>query len=310
MFVDLLYGWLGVRLALSIVFGVRAANRLRHDETSRRAFAWMGRFHLAGAAVTWVLEALVRVDARPLAGPLAQVLVFPLMLLYTCWVPVVDALGFMAVSALVAVLLVRRRLARYRDELILGEPEQRVQAARACEFLGRLAAPAMPELLEVAADPDPELRFRAVRAVGAIRPADPEATDRVRRALTDTDPKVRAAAGCTLAMLGAGDHPAVVPGVIAALKADEDDMREAGVRAAWKLEAAAAPAIDPLVSLAEHWKLGRMAIEALAVIGEPAAPALTRLRSHPDPKVQEAALGALNRIEMAAAEESAARGDA
>src|SRR5262245_48257814 len=185
MLVDLLYAWLAVRLVLSIAFGVRAANRLRYDETSEQAFSRMGCFHGGGAAVTWVLEALIRWFNLPPAGPVVQLVVFPLMLLYTFWVPLLDGLGFMAISGLVAFLLVRWRLVRYRDELLLGEPEQRIRAARACEFLGTWARTAVPELLEASTDTDTELRAHAARALGRIQIRPSEVLESLNRLLAD-----------------------------------------------------------------------------------------------------------------------------
>jgi HEAT repeats len=307
MFVDVLYAWLVVRLAVSLGLGARAANRLRHDESSRRAFAWVGRLHVIGAGVTWLLEALVRVEERPIAGLLPKLLALPIMLLWTCWVPVTDAFAFGAVTALIAVLLVRRRLARYRDELILGEPEQRVRAAQACEFLGRLAEPALPELVEVTSDPDPELRYRAVRAIGAVRPRDPATvSDTLRRALRDSDPRVRMAAGCSLTTLGAADPAAVLPEVAAALRSGDEDLQAVAVKAAEALSFNAVPLVELLAGLAGHWKLGQAAIQALRTIGEPAIPVLTKLSEDADPTVQQAAIGALGHIEIMVAEEQAA----
>ena len=307
MFLELLYTWLVVRLGVSLALGARAANRLRHDETSRRAFAWVGRLHVIGAGVTWLLEALVRVEDRAIAGLLPKLLALPIMLLWTCWVPGVDALAFGAVTAVAAILLVRRRLARYRDELILGEPEQRVRAAQACEFLGRLAEPALAELVEVTSDPDTELRYRAVRAIGAVRPRDPAAVaDTLRRALRDSDQRVRMAAGCALTTLGAADPSAVLPEIEAALRSADEDLQALGVRATEALGVDAVPLVDLLAGLAGHWKLGQRAIQALRTIGEPAIPVLTRLSEHADPAIQQAAIGALGHIELVGEERAAA----
>jgi hypothetical protein len=300
MFVELLYTWLAARLGLSMALGARAANRLRHDESSRRAFAWIGRLHMIGALITWVLEALVRVEERPVAGVLARLALLPIMLLWTCWVPLADGLAFGAVTAVVAVLLVRRRLARYRDELILGEPEQRARAAQACEFLGHMAEAALPELLEVSADPDPELRYRAVRAIGAVRSRDPVANEVLRRAINDNDSRVRIAAGCALAKLDVSSQSVVLPSVAGALSSEDEELQSLGVRAADSLGAQAAPLVDLLASLAGHWKLGGVAIQVLQDIGAPAVPALLRLAQNADPAVQDAARGALAHMDLAA----------
>src|SRR4051812_7332614 len=105
VFEEILYGWLAFRLALSVALGVRTANRLRRDETSRRAFAWVAHLHLIGCGITWVLEATVRA-ANLGVGAAAAVIAIPVLLLYTIWVPFVDGLGFAAVTAIVAIVLV------------------------------------------------------------------------------------------------------------------------------------------------------------------------------------------------------------
>src|SRR2546423_1541385 len=83
-----------------------------------------------------------------------------------------------------------------------GGAGPRVRAARACEFLGWLARPAVPELLEAAAGPDADLRFRVARALGRVNPRDPAAAlDALRRGLADPDDRVARAAACALAWL-------------------------------------------------------------------------------------------------------------
>jgi hypothetical protein len=295
MFEEILYGWLAFRLGLSIALGVRTANRLRRDETSRTAFAWVVRLHVICAGVTWILEAMVRAANIP-AGGLVAVGVFPMLLMYTVWVPFVDGLGFAAVTAIVAVVLVRRRLVRYRDEMLLGEPEQRLRAAQACEFLGWLARQAVPELVQATSDPEAELRYRAVRALGAIRPDETDTVDALRRCLTDRDGRVRIAAGCALARLKAADNAIVLPGVLAALQSEDDDLRELGVRAASVMKQDAAPAAELLAAMTEHWKLAAAAFEALRAIGPAAQPALNKLLTHPKKTVRQSASIALSQI--------------
>src|SRR4051812_28783321 len=121
MLEDILYGWLVVRLLLSVALGVRAANRLRHDPATRAELRRMVGFHLTAAGVTWVLEALIREGNLPGNGaPVMRLLVLPIVLIWTIWVPLVDTAAFFVVSAAVAAALARSRLARYRQELILG----------------------------------------------------------------------------------------------------------------------------------------------------------------------------------------------
>jgi HEAT repeat protein len=257
----------------------------------------MMRLHLLLGAVTWTLEAAIRMANAP-PGPAAQAGTFPLMLAYTVWVPFVDCLAFAGVSMAVAILLVRQRLDRYLEELARGEPDQRMRAARACEFLGRTARRAVPELLVAAADPDAELRYAVLRALGSICPVDPAEAEPVHRALTDRDDRVRTAAACVLAIHGLADGSAVLAGVTTALASNDDDMKAMGVRAATNIGPAAAAAVEPLGALAaEHWRLSNAAIVALKAIGPAAEPTLRKLSVHKDPVIRGGASGALSCIE-------------
>jgi HEAT repeat protein len=230
-----------------------------------------------------------------LAGPNA-IGAFPVVLLYTVWVPIVDGLGFAAVTAIVAVLLVRRRLTEYRDQMLLGEPEQKVRAAQACEFLGCLGREAVPELIQATVDSDSDLRYRAVRALGIVKPREAEAVDAIRRCLTDRDGRVRIAAGCALGRLKIEESGIVLPSILAALQSDDDDLREIGVRAAITLRFDAAPAVEPIAALADYWKFSGVAFEALRSIGPAARPALTRLQHHPKQSIRRSATIALSQI--------------
>jgi HEAT repeat protein len=295
--------WLVIRLLISAVLGVRTANRLRHDETSQRAVRQMGALHLVAACVTWVLEAFIRDQNLPaVAGPVAGIILFPFMLITTVWVPIVDAVVFFLISAVISVLLVRRRLTRYREELLLGEPYQRARAADACSFLGRLGRPALPELMHVAGDPDAELRFRTARALGRVNPRDrAEPVACLRQSLVDSEKRVRLMAACALAMLGEADPP-VVDGVLTALAMpDEEDLRGEGYRAIPKLGPAAGElGAERLLALTDHWKYTWGAATMLSHIGAPAVPALVVLLSHPKIRVRSAAAASLGRIGPAA----------
>jgi HEAT repeat protein len=216
--------------------------------------------------------------------------------LYTVWVPIVDGLGFAAVTAIVGICLVHSWLTEYRDQMLLGEPEQKLRAAQAWEFLGSLAREAVPELNQATVDTDADLRYRAVRALGAVKPSDADPIDAIRRCLTDRDGRVRIAAGCALARLQVEESDIVLPAILAALQSNDDDVRELGVRAAVTLRHDAAPAVDPIAALADHWKFSAAAIEALRLIGPAARPALTRLQHHPKQSIRRSATIALSQI--------------
>jgi hypothetical protein len=294
--------WLVVRLLISIALGVRTANRLRHDETSRRAVRQMGTLHVAAACVTWALEALIREQNLPPAGPVGGVLLFPFMLLVTTWVPLVDTVVFFLISAVISIVLVRRRLGRYREELLLGEPEQRARAADACSFLSWLARRALPELLQVAGDPDADLRFRTARALGRVgRHNLTDTKVALRQVLTDREERVRLMAACALAMLGETDPP-VVDGVLAALSAEDEDLRGEAFRAVSKLGPAAGDlGAERVLALVDHWKYTWAVPSTLSMIGPPAVPALVVLLVHPKARFRSTVAGALGRLGAAAA---------
>jgi len=312
MLENLLYGWLVVRLLLSIALGVRAANRLRYDAATRAELHRMVGFHMVAAGVTWFLEALIREQNLPAnGGPVLRVFVFPMLLIWTVWVPLVDTAGFFVVSAAVAAGLARSRLGRYRQELLLGEPAQRVRAARACEFLGKLARPAVPELVDVMTDPDRELRYRAARALGRVEAPEPGGSiAALRRALADPDERVALAAGCALALRKESDPP-VVAGVVAALADPDDEMRGEGLRAVRVLgPAAGADAPERVLALVDHWKFGTMVPLTLGKIGPESVPALAVLLTHRSPQIRSAAatqLGKLGQRALAAVPELEAR---
>jgi HEAT repeat protein len=298
MLENLLYGWLVVRLLLSIALGVRTANRLRHDAASQAELHRMVGFHLIAAGVTWFLEGLIRMGNMPVNGaPVVQAFIFPFALISTIWVPASDTIGFALVSVAVAAGLARMRLGRYRQELILGEPEQRVRAARACEFLGQLARPAIPELLEALTDPDPVLCFRAARALGRVVPHDPvPVIDALRRALADRDERVCLAAACALALLKQ-TNPAVAAGAVAALTVEDDEIRGEGLRAVRVLgPAAGADAPERVLAMVDHWKFGTMVPLTLGKVGPEAIPALAVLLTHRLPRIRSAAATELGKL--------------
>jgi hypothetical protein len=312
MLENLLYGWLVVRLLLSVVLGVRTANRLRHDAATQAELHRMVGFHIVAAGVTWFLEALIRENNMPVNGaPVVRAFVFPMVLIWTVWVPFVDTAGFFLVSVAVAAGLARARLGRYREELLLGEPGQRVRAARACEFLAQLARPAVPELVDVMTDPDPDLRYRAARALGRVEPREPTAAvEALRRALFDRDERVVLAAACALAQLKESSAP-VVAGAVAALAAADDEVRGEGLRAVRVLgPAAGTDAPERILALVDHWKFGSMVPLTLGKIGPEAVPALAVLLAHRSSQIRSAAatqLGKLGRRALAAVPELEAR---
>lgn len=89
--------------------------------------------------------------------------------------------------------------------------QTRANAALLLGELGPEAQPAVAELGRLAAeDPQWDVRFRAVEALGRMGPAAADAEAQLRDAAQDEDPNVRAAAEAVLAQLG-GEPAAAEP---------------------------------------------------------------------------------------------------
>jgi HEAT repeat protein len=196
--------------------------------------------------------------------------------------------------------------------------ELRSQAARALGKIGPGASEAIPVLIVmVAKDAQAEARASAAGALGlVIEPTElPKgAVPALRKALADSNAGVREKAAWALGALQLRAPrntkvmpPQVIADLAQALRQEKDPKARAGM--AWALgqfgesAATAIPAVAALLKDGDQ-ATRQAAIEALALIGEPALPALADgLRSkHED--VRKAALAALAKSSGSGAEEA------
>ncbi len=141
----------------------------------------------------------------------------------------------------------------------------------AAEALGRVgtgAHAAVPELIAAAADPRPDVRWRAVWALGRIGPAATPAVPVLREALADTDVRWRAAEA--LGGIGPGAVEAV-PDLVTLLADPSSNVRWRAAQALGAIGAReAAPALAMAVrDPAENVRLA--AVEGLVAIAAPSA---------------------------------------
>ena len=163
-------------------------------------------------------------------------------------------------------------------ELLSGDERRAESAATSLPAFGR---PALQALLALAASPQPDSRWWAVRALAGFTEADAQAC--LIRRLEDLDPSVRQCAA-----LGLRHHPTgdAVPALARAM-ADDDTLVSrlaADALAAW---GAIAVAHLQQALLSEHPRVRIEATRALAAIRDPSAiPALFAALRDPTPLVE------------------------
>ncbi|MFC5138149.1 HEAT repeat domain-containing protein [Actinomycetospora rhizophila] len=223
-------------------------------------------------------------------------------------------------GALVSVLERRGARERARRGTHRARPGERARSAHLLGVLG--GADALPRLVALLADRDPEVRAVAARALGHL--ADPSAAAPLVRALAapdarlphqealsavartgiashgallraadDLDPRVRARAVEALGLVGAvGAAPRLVTALV------EDPVAEVRLRAARALGRLGSPvALEPLLAAtagSEPAPLRATAAQALGALGaRTAVPVLARLVADPDHWVAHTAAAAL-----------------
>lgn len=143
-----------------------------------------------------------------------------------------------AASALAAIG--PRGLARLRQALRSESPGVREDAARALGEAGREGGPAVEDLLTCAGDPDPRVADGAVRALGAIAPADPRVVEALVARAREA-PRLRGAVGDSLAQAGRTGAETLAPLL-------EGDDGEEAVWAAEVLVRIGAPALGSVAA--------------------------------------------------------------
>jgi len=118
--------------------------------------------------------------------------------------------------------------------LSTGSPADRQAAADALADQGLAAQEAAPQLIAALAANDPDLRWRAARALGVI--GDAQAVPALRKQAADSVPLVRAQALFALGRLKAADEDSL-KAIIGRMTDDDVQVRRASIRALRMIEA-------------------------------------------------------------------------
>jgi HEAT repeat protein len=170
----------------------------------------------------------------------------------------------------------------------------------AASALGTLGKSAVPELLPLLRDPDPELRALTTEVLGGVGQS-PEAVKGLGAALTDPDVNVQQQAALALARLGPAAAAAVPQLVESLTGAQEAETQALAARALGDIGPAAAVAVPDLTKRLDDPdpQVRQFAAHALGGIGVQAKAAITRLTelsNDPDPFIRRAATRALAKI--------------
>jgi HEAT repeat protein len=202
-------------------------------------------------------------------------------------------------------------VAKLAAGLTAGTPEEQHAAADALADLSSGARAAVPELLKALDAKDPDLRWRAARALGMI--GDPQAREALRRHAADAEPAVRAQSIFALGRMRADDEPSLAA-VIARLTDPEPAVRRATVAALRMIKADRQKVIPLVVKVLEDADTSVVmpALHALAEGGAEVVPALTEALDSKDARywacvvlaaIGPAAKGAAPALAKAAADE-------
>lgn len=191
-----------------------------------------------------------------------------------------------------------RTFSDWRGDLRDPSPELR---RRAVEALGHLGPAAVPILIEALRDTDAEVRWWAVEVLSWIGPAAKDAVPALVQTLGDDDKVLRMKAAMTLSTIG----PAAKDAVAALIKAMRDADRDVRMWSADALGLIAPTHKDGFVALTHALRdsdegVRGIAASALRPSGSAAVPALIRAIEDPSPAVRQQVADALGAIGPAA----------
>ena len=171
-------------------------------------------------------------------------------------------------------------LAGYLDRLKSASQPERADVLRAIGAFGEQAAPAIPQLVAALSDSDPRVRAAAAWAFTQLGRAGASAVGPIGAALTDASSQVRVLAALGLKSMG----PAAAPAVAQLVKAFGDPVEDVRVTSAGALGAigrdardAVQPLADRLQRTDERRSVLIAAVNALGDIGPDAKSALPTL---------------------------------
>lgn len=197
--------------------------------------------------------------------------------------------------------LMARRLSQYREQLLHGEEQVRLRAAKQLASISRYSRPARPELIANFEDPSPEVRAEAARAVLFSIPEqgddDPAVLKSARSLLNDPALPVRVTAAAVLVACAAPPFE-LVPILCEGVGSSSSDTF---LLASAALGQIGSPAAEPAIGClrdsalrAEHRNDG--AVDALEYLGAAAVPALAEIADRGDPERARQAARALGTL--------------
>ena len=172
-------------------------------------------------------------------------------------------------------------------------------AIQAMLCLGPIANPAVPSLTELAhSTKNPDITIRALQALGCIRTTNTLPT--LSAYLTNTNPRLVAAAIISLSGLQDAAHPAVAV-IIAHLKDKNDEVAGAAAYALRRFQQDSAVVVPALINAVDdaRYEVRSLAVSSLAVFGgaaRPAVPTLLRCAQSTNEPFRIRATNALLRI--------------
>jgi hypothetical protein len=174
-----------------------------------------------------------------------------------------------------------RILAEYRRELAGATDSSRATILRSIGAFGADAAVAAPEVGQMLADSNGEVRIAAAWALSQMGPAGAKAVPALSKSLTDQNPKVRSLSAVALRCIGPKAADAV-PALILALMDPQPFVRAPAADALGHIgpsaKSAAIPLGDRLLAKGEQTYVLRSVATALGDIGPDAAAALPALQ--------------------------------
>jgi HEAT repeat protein len=174
------------------------------------------------------------------------------------------------------------------------DPKVRLRAVQHLG-LGPFNKAAVPTLRKALKDNDRDVRLAAVEALGEIGNEAEEAVDDIRDLFKTEDFKTCSLLCRTLGHLG----PNAIPGLMAALKHQDREVRETALNGLKTLGPKSRAAVSSVVSLLKDWgpdSLHCSVWSTLVSFGELPVPAVTELLSDPDLRVQRQAMDALGEM--------------
>jgi HEAT repeat protein len=179
------------------------------------------------------------------------------------------------------------------DQLIQKFRQDRLEAPEWCQFV-EMGEPVVPQFLPLLQDKNPEVRLRAVNALGSISYSAKAAIPSLILLLKDPNKEVRSDAAGVIGSIG----EAAIPSLMPLFKDPDKAVRSNAAEALGYMGKSAKNAIPSLIPLLKDpdKAVRSDAVDVLGEIGEAAIPSLMPLLKDPDNEVRSNAAFALERM--------------